>query len=110
MKKLLLVILVIIGVMAVLVLGVGIIIGLGQRLAMETIPQRTILEADFETSPPARRCGSAGGGLSGRSRGGAVRPRRRGKPEHRSDSRDPRRRHQLPPKRQVCGRLFRDFR
>jgi len=50
MKKLLLVILVIIGVMAVLVLGVGIIIGLGQRLAMETIPQRTILEADFETA------------------------------------------------------------
>src|SRR3989304_2931014 len=50
MKKPLLVILVIIGVMAVLLLGLGIMVGLGQRLAMETIPQRTILEADFETA------------------------------------------------------------
>jgi protease-4 len=50
MKKLILVILVLIGVMAVVAFGIGVLVAVGQRLAMRSVPENTILHANFETT------------------------------------------------------------
>jgi protease-4 len=50
MKKLILVILVLIGLMAVVAFGIGVLIAVGQQLALRSVPESTILHANLETS------------------------------------------------------------
>lgn len=50
MKKLLLIVLVLIGLMAVLAFAIGILIGVGSQFAMRSVPANTILHANFETA------------------------------------------------------------
>jgi len=50
MKKLLLIVLVLIGLMAVLAVAIGILIGVGGQFAMRSVPANTILHANFETA------------------------------------------------------------